>query len=43
MNLQLTPPRELPSDLAAWGTKVLPPDDPYRQIGDTLYAELHTE
>jgi hypothetical protein len=35
-------PRELPHDIAAWGEKVLPPDDPYRRIGDTLYAEIYT-
>jgi hypothetical protein len=28
--------RPLPPDIAAWGSKVLPPDDPYRHIDDML-------
>src|SRR5262245_57632021 len=34
--------REIPANIAAWGEQVLPPDDPFRRIGDTLYAEIHT-
>jgi hypothetical protein len=41
MALKLQPSRPLPPDIAAWGAKVLPPDDPYRRIGDTLYVEIH--
>lgn len=37
------PMREMPPDTAAWGAATLPPDDPYRQIGDTLYAELYAD
>jgi hypothetical protein len=41
MSLKPQPPRPMPPDIANWGATELPPDDPYRQIGDTLYAELH--
>jgi hypothetical protein len=43
VSIKPPPPREIPPDIAAWGAQVLPPDDPYRQIGDTFYAELHAE
>ena len=35
------PLREMPPDTAAWGAQLLSPDDSYRRIGDTLYAEIH--
>jgi hypothetical protein len=31
----------MPPDTAAWGAKVLLPDDPYRRIGDEVYATLY--
>jgi hypothetical protein len=43
MRFRSPPPREMPAETAAWGAETLPPDDPYRQIGDTLYVELYTE
>jgi hypothetical protein len=42
MSFEPQPLREIPEDIAAWGAKVLSPDDPYRRIGDTLYAEIYT-
>jgi hypothetical protein len=35
--------RPLPPDFATWAAETLPADDPYRQIGDTFYAELYIE
>jgi hypothetical protein len=43
MSLRLASPRTLWLDTDVWRTKMLSPDDLYRQIGDTLYAELSTE
>lgn len=33
--------RPLPPDTAAWGRQMLPPDDPYRRIGDEVYPSLY--
>jgi transposase len=41
VSLNLQPPRPLPPDIAAWGTKHLPHDSPYRLVGDELYIPLH--
>jgi len=34
-------PRQLPPDIATWGEQVLPPDDPFRHIGDEVYPSLY--
>jgi hypothetical protein len=41
MFLKQQPPREMSPEIAAWGAQVLPPDDPYRRIGDELYPSLY--
>jgi len=43
MCLKPQPPRPMPPDMAAWGAKHLANDDPYKLIGDTLYAQYHDE
>ena len=43
MSLKPQPPRPMPPDMAAWGTKHLANDDPYKLIGDTLYNQYHDE
>jgi hypothetical protein len=35
--------RAMLSDVAAWCAKLLPLDDPYHRIGDTLYEQYHNE
>jgi hypothetical protein len=42
MSLEPRPLREMPPDTAVWGAKVLSSEEPFRRIGDTLYAEIHT-
>jgi hypothetical protein len=41
MSGPLALPRRLPTEMAAWGANVLAQDDPFRRIGDTLYAEIY--
>lgn len=41
MSLKPKPPRHMPKDLAAIGTKLLPPESPYRLIGDQLYEQYN--
>jgi transposase len=43
MSLKPQPPRPMPPEMAAWGTKHLADDDPYKLIGDTLYEQYHDE
>jgi transposase len=39
MSLKPQPPREMPAELARIGAKLLPPESPYRLVGDQLYAK----
>jgi transposase len=39
MSLKPQPPREMPAELARIGAKRLPPESPYRLVGDQLYAK----
>jgi len=43
MSLKPQPPRPMPPEMAAWGAKHLAADDPYKLIGDSLYASYHDE
>jgi len=43
MSLDLQSPRQIPSEIATWGAEMLPSDNPYRRIGDTLYQQYHDE
>ena len=43
MSLQQRLPREVPADMAAIGQALLPPDNPYRQIGEHFDEWLPTE
>lgn len=39
MSLKPQPPREMPAELARLGAQLLPPESPYRLVGDHLYAK----
>lgn len=39
MSLKPMPPRPMPAELALWGAKHLPPESPYRLVGDKLYEQ----
>jgi transposase len=39
MSLKPQPPREMPAELARIGAKLLPPESPYRLVGEQLYAK----
>ena len=43
MSLKPQPPRPMPPDIAAWGTKHLASDSPYKLIGDTLFEQIRDE
>ena len=43
MSLKPQPPREMPADLARLGAKLLPPESPYRLVGEKLYAQYRDE
>ena len=43
MSLKPRPPRPMPPDIAAWGTKHLAADDPYKLVGDRLYEQYRDE
>ena len=43
MSLKPQPPREMPAELAALGAQLLPPESPYRLVGEVLYAKYKDE
>lgn len=43
MSLNLLPPRPQAPEIAAWGAKHLPADNPYRLVGDMLYDQFHDQ
>lgn len=43
MSLKPHPPRDMPAELARIGAKLLPPESPYRLVGDQLYAKYRDE
>ena len=43
MSLKPQPPREMPVEIARIGAKLLPPESPYRLVGDHLYAKYRDE
>jgi transposase len=43
MSLKPQPPREMPAELAELGVQLLPPESPYRLVGEVLYAKYKDE
>ena len=43
MSLKPQPPREMPAELTRLGAQLLPPESPYRLVGDQLYAKYRDE
>ena len=43
MSLKPQPPREMSEEMAQIGAKLLPPESPYRLVGDQLYAKYRDE
>jgi transposase len=43
MSLKPQAPREMPAEMARIGGKLLPPESPYRLVGDQLYAKYRDE
>ncbi len=43
MSLKPQPPRDMPEEMAQIGVKLLPPESPYRLVGDYLYAKYRDE
>ena len=41
MSLKPQPPRSMPEELATLGAKLLPPDSPYKLVGDELYEQYN--
>jgi transposase len=43
MSLKPAPVRLLPPELVTWAEQHLPPESPYRLVGDLLYPDLHDD
>jgi transposase len=43
MSLKPHPPRDMPIELAQLGAKLLPPESPYRMVGERLYIKYRDE